>query len=107
FVLPILQHAAECVMRGIAVPAAGSGAGSAETVLAQSGIDENLRTPKTQRASLMETNPLTEPGINYEAPPAVNAADVDTVPVPKPEPQREPVRNLFAELGLAPDMLKA
>lgn len=55
----------------------------------------------------MESNPLTEPGLTHEAPPALNAADLDTVPAAPPDVRRDPDRPLFADLGLAPDILKA
>lgn len=78
-----------------------------ETPLAFSPVRGNLPTPKCQRGLLMESNPLTEPGLTHEAPPALNAADLDTVPAAPPDVRRDPDRPLFADLGLAPDILKA
>ncbi len=64
---------------------------------------------------LMDTNPLTEPGISHEAPPVPEttgvepAAEVTAVaaPAPAPLPPRDPNKKLFTDLGLSPEILKA
>lgn len=58
----------------------------------------------------MDTNPLTEPGLAQEAPPVTATTGVEPAVAPAvtaAEPKPEAPRNLFAELGLAPDILRA